>query len=81
MKFFFHHSIATSDDLLEDPLFLAACCPYQEPPVRHDFGHMDVICQWCGALHWMNEKLNHSSVNNPIFGMCCNSSRVKLPLL
>ena len=29
----------------------------------------------------MNEKLNHSSANNPIFGMCCNSGRVKLPLL
>lgn len=67
--------------LLGDPLFLAAHCPYQEPRERHDLGRMDVKCRWCGALHWMNEKLYHSSAINPIFGMCCNSGKVVLPLL
>ncbi|KJA13928.1 hypothetical protein HYPSUDRAFT_59633, partial [Hypholoma sublateritium FD-334 SS-4] len=36
-------------------LFLAACKPYQEPPQRHDLGRMDVPCQKCKALHWMDE--------------------------
>ena len=44
MKLFSHHSIATSDDFLGDPLFLAARRPYQEPSDRHDLGHMDVKC-------------------------------------
>ena len=25
--------------------------------IRYDLGHMDIKCPWCGALHWMNEKL------------------------
>jgi hypothetical protein len=64
-----------------DSLFLAARRPYQEPILRHDVGDMDVKCPWCGALHWMNEKLSHSSRTNPIFGLCCDSGKVVLPVL
>ena len=77
----FPHSIATSEYLSDDPLFFAARCPYEEPRMRHDLGHMDVKCQWCGALHWMNEKLSDSSTSHPMFGMCCNGGKVILPVL
>ena len=62
-------------------LFLAAQHPYQEPHTRHDLGHMEVKCWWCGALHWMNEKLSHSTTSSPVFGLCCNSGKVVLPIL
>ena len=48
-----------------DPPFLAARQPYQEPVRRHDLGHMNVKCSSCGALHWMNEKNSHSFISKP----------------
>ena len=71
-----HHEFLT-----EDPLFLAARRPYEEPNMRHDLGRMEVKCQSCGALHWMDEKLSDSSINNPVFGMCCDSGKVEVPML
>lgn len=65
----------------DDPPFLAARVPYREPNMRHDLGRMNVKCRFCGSLHWMNERLKSSSTSNPIFGLCCNSGKVKLPLL
>jgi hypothetical protein len=73
--------ILISQHVLDDHLFLAARRPYQEPHVRHDLGRMEVKCRCCGALHWMDEKLCDSSRSNPIFGMCCNSGKVVLPIL
>lgn len=64
-----------------DPPFLAARLPYQEPARRHDLGHMNVKCSSCGALHWMNERNSHSLSSNPIFGLCCDSGKVILPVL
>src|SRR5271168_4469958 len=42
---------------------------------------MEVKCRCCGALHWMDEKLSRSSRSNPVFGQCCNSRKVVLPIL
>lgn len=42
---------------------------------------MTVKCQSCGALHWIDEKLSRSSTMNPVFGACCNSGKVKLPVM
>jgi hypothetical protein len=58
-----------------------ACQPYQEPYTRHDLGRMTVECRSCGALHWIHEKLSHSSINNPIFGLGCDRGQVDLPVL
>src|SRR6202522_3104312 len=71
----------TSQHVLDDHLFLAARRPYEEPHLRHDFGPMEVKCRCCGALHWMDEKLSRSSRSNPVFGQCCNSGKVVLPIL
>lgn len=48
---------------------------------RHSLGKMDVLCPFCSALHWMDEKLVKSSPNRPLFGTCCSKGKVKLPLL
>jgi hypothetical protein len=65
----------------KDLLFLACRRSYQEPRSRHDLGSMDVVCHWCGARHWMGERVSHSSRSNPIFPLCCNSGKVVLPFL
>ncbi|KAH7834143.1 hypothetical protein Vadar_013104 [Vaccinium darrowii] len=48
---------------------------------RHFLGEMSTTCSSCGALHWMDEKLAHSSKKNPCFGTCCLQGKVKLPPL
>ncbi|KAH9835234.1 uncharacterized protein C8Q71DRAFT_676050, partial [Rhodofomes roseus] len=53
--------------------------PYRDPPARHDLGSMDVACTFCGALHWLAERLTSSSARNPMFGGCCNSGKVHVP--
>ncbi|KAH9834149.1 uncharacterized protein C8Q71DRAFT_688168, partial [Rhodofomes roseus] len=52
---------------------------YHDPPARHDLGRMDVACRFCGALHWIAERLTASSARNPTFGSCCNSGKVHVP--
>jgi hypothetical protein len=42
---------------------------------------MDVKCRWCGALHWIGERVSHSSVRNPVFPLCCNSGKVVISSL
>jgi hypothetical protein len=47
----------------------------------HYLGNMTVVCPKCNALHWMAERLSHSSNANPLFGGCCLSGKIRLPLL
>ena len=44
-------------------------------------GWMDVECPYCSALHWMDEKLVRSSINNSLFGTYCLQGKINLPLL
>ena len=57
------------------------CRPYQEPAHRHYLGPMTVECPKCHALHFMSERLTHSSNANPRFGMCCLQGQISLPPL
>ncbi|KAL1717976.1 hypothetical protein EV715DRAFT_172465, partial [Schizophyllum commune] len=47
----------------------------------HNLGNMTVSCSSCRALHWNDERLTSSKKNTPIFGLCCDSGQVRLPLL
>ncbi|CAG8740147.1 18684_t:CDS:1, partial [Acaulospora morrowiae] len=49
--------------------------------MQHDLGRMDIECSYCGALHWLDERLTNSSRKNPKFGSCCLNGKVVLPLL
>ncbi|KDR65039.1 hypothetical protein GALMADRAFT_82350 [Galerina marginata CBS 339.88] len=42
---------------------------------------MDVKCEYCGALHWLDERISKSSKCSPKFGMCCFSGKINLPKL
>lgn len=47
----------------------------------HYAGKMDVVCPKCSAMHWMCEKLARSPDRSPMFGSCCLSGKISLPLL
>ena len=44
-----------------------------------NLGAMNISCPSCSALHWQNESLSRSTVNNIRFGKCCLNGKVQLP--
>ena len=44
---------------------------------------MSIECKHCKALHWLDERLSAhpSTIRNPIFGTCCSTGDVALPLM
>ncbi|KAG0705759.1 hypothetical protein DFH29DRAFT_996625 [Suillus ampliporus] len=50
--------------------------PYVDPCSRHDLGQMTVVCPYCQALHWMDERLSSSSKSRPLFGICCDQDQL-----
>lgn len=42
---------------------------------------MDVVCHFCEAFHWIDERITTSSILQPEFGMCCDHGKVSLPPL
>ncbi|KAH9955993.1 hypothetical protein BC827DRAFT_819539 [Russula dissimulans] len=47
---------------------------------RLDVGSMTVMCPFCGAHHWMKERITKSSDAYPQFSTCCQRGQVDLPL-
>ncbi|KAF9497060.1 hypothetical protein BDN71DRAFT_1547212 [Pleurotus eryngii] len=65
---------------LATELFMVARRPYEDPPLRHDLGPMNVLCHHCRALHWNAERTVESTRSStPQFGTCCNHGKVNLP--
>ena len=54
---------------------------YIDPVARHDLGKMEHACPKCGALHWLNERIQKTGSTNvhPLFGMCCSDGTIQLP--
>ena len=48
-------------------------------PLPDDLGRMTVLCDHCGAKHYLQERLPTSSRCNPRFGNCCLQGKVHLP--
>lgn len=44
----------------------------------HNIGDMDVPCPRCGALMWVKERKERSTVRNPLFTLCCGDGAVSL---
>ncbi len=40
---------------------------------------MTIPCRFCGALHFIQERLARSSMSNPVFGSCYLSGTISLP--
>jgi hypothetical protein len=55
---------------------LAQQC-YREPNEVLNFGHMDIVCSLCLALHWLDEH-NNNSTSSPTFGQCCHLGKALL---
>ena len=41
-------------------------------------GRMNVCCQFCSALHWLQERVSTSSMRNPSFENCCKQGAIVL---
>jgi hypothetical protein len=52
--------------------------PYVEPLNAVSFGGMNVTCDVCGALHWLDECIKASSKTSPRFSRCCHHGKVRL---
>jgi len=44
--------------------------------MRHDLGQMNVRCPFCGAAHWLAEKIGSSPEDSPEFSTCCQRGHV-----
>jgi hypothetical protein len=51
---------------------------YVEPVEPVSFGDQNVLCRYCSAFHWMDERLKDSPVSSPRFSKCCHHGRVYL---
>lgn len=49
--------------------------------IQHDIGFMDTLCPFCGAYHWIQERVTSTSLRNPQFEMCCQCGKIKISLL
>jgi hypothetical protein len=66
----------------QPPLQLAiARLPFDPAWEVHALGDMNIQCPSCHALHWKAEALTSSTINNPLFGMCCYQGKISLPEL
>jgi hypothetical protein len=59
-----HHCAArcSPDDMRDDMVVLL------------DIGHLDTLCEFCGALHFAGER-----VGSRAFSLCCQQGKVRLP--
>lgn len=39
---------------------------------------MNIRCQFCSALHWLQERVFTSSIQNPRFENCCKQGAIVL---
>jgi len=62
-------------------LFRIARRPYVEPSQCHDLGRMNIPCPYCGALHWMDERLSDSSKRSLTLPVMANLYRLGRTLL
>jgi len=54
-----------------------ARCPCSNSIRTLSFGRMDAVCQFCGAKHWLAERVS-GSASSPMFSQCCHRGKVVL---
>ena len=45
---------------------------------RHQLGHCDVSCGFCGANHWIEERVQGSAKATPRFSTCCGGGAIAM---
>ena len=61
------------------PPGLAGCAAASITVEPLDLGPMDVLCDCCGARHWLDERVSSSRTDSPKFEACCKQGDVVLP--
>jgi hypothetical protein len=56
---------------------LIAWRPYSDPLMPFSLREMNVLCQYCGAEHWLAEQMN-TSRSSPSFTLCYHHGQVHL---
>ena len=46
---------------------------------RHSLGLCNVVCSFCHAMHWIQERSYKSTINDPLFFACCQRGQIVLP--
>jgi hypothetical protein len=46
--------------------------------LRHRLSRCDVVCSFCRADHWIEEKIQESSKSAPRFSMCCGAGVIAM---
>jgi hypothetical protein len=46
--------------------------------LRHRLGRCDILCSFCGANHWIEERVHGSSTSAPMFSTCCESGVIAM---
>jgi len=49
-------------------------------PVRHTLSSFTTECSFCGALHFLEERIQDSRVSDPLFEFCCHKGKVRLAI-
>jgi hypothetical protein len=57
--------------------------PLLPPPLeaisyRHELGRCNIVCPFCKAEHWAEEKVNESTLRAPKFSTCCMSGSIAM---
>jgi len=46
---------------------------------RLHLGPCNIVCQFCGAFHWIQERSYRSTIESPLFFNCCQRGQIVLP--
>ena len=50
--------------------------PAGTPSLRHRLGRCNIQCSFCGANHWIEERVQGSSKSSPRFSTCCGGGAI-----
>jgi Helitron helicase-like domain at N-terminus len=59
-------------------LFCSGRLPVSDTLPANYLGAMNVLCPFCGALHWLDERVSSSTAGHFEFGTCCAHGKVPL---
>lgn len=45
---------------------------------RHQLGRCNISCQFCGAHHWIEERIQNSTKQAPKFSTCCGNGAIMM---
>jgi hypothetical protein len=63
---------------LQDFVARRPLTPYINEPPRHTLSLFTFECEFCGAVHFLEERISSSTITHPIFSNCCQKGKVVL---